>query len=230
MVLGLVVQVITSVSMAVSALTTAAGQLGIRGTTSTGVAATRMKAKHRLDMYVHNMNQKLSNQKGFTIVESLVAIAILVVAVIGATSAVQTGLSSYTFSKDQITAFYLAQEGLEQLRNLRDENHLNELNWLAGIAQTASDPCYFGQACTVSPVETSATIRCTSIGSCPFLREDTTTGFFGYNSSWPLTKFKREIVLTSVNASEVSAKVTVSWSKGLVNRNFEARENILNWQ
>lgn len=176
--------------------------------------------------------KKLLKQKnkGFTIIESLVAITILVVAVIGATSAVQTGISSYIFSKDQITAFYLAQEGLEQLRNIRDENHLNDNDWLAGIAQNSDDPCYFGEACTVSPVETSATIHCSSIGSCPFLREDESTGFFGYDASWPLTKFKREIVLTSVNADEISAQVTVSWSKGLITRHFEARESILNWQ
>lgn len=173
---------------------------------------------------------KKSKTGGFTIIESLVAIAILVVAVIGATSAVQTGISSYIFSKDQITAFYLAQEGLEQLRNIRDENHLKDQNWLAGIAQNSSDPCYFGGACTVSPVETSLTIHCSAVGSCPYLREDSGTGFFGYDSSWPLTKFKREIVLSSVNANEISAKVTVTWSKGLVNRTFEAKENILNWQ
>ncbi len=183
------------------------------------------------------MNQKPSNQKrilgkaaGFTIVESLVAIAILVTAVIGATSAVQTGISSYTFSKDQITAFYLAQEALEQLRNIRDENHLNNRSWLAGIAQSSSDPCYFGQACTVSPVETTLTIACSGLGACPYLREATDTGFFGYNAAWPLTKFRRQIVLTSVNANEISAEVTVSWSKGLINRSFVARENILNWQ
>jgi prepilin-type N-terminal cleavage/methylation domain-containing protein len=176
--------------------------------------------------------QKLLKQKnrGFTIVESLVAIAILVAAVIGATSAVQSGISSYIFSKDQITAFYLAQEGLEQLRNLRDENHLNDNGWLHGIAENSSDPCYFGEACTVSPIETSSLIHCSGVGSCAYLREDDDTGFFGYNASWSTTKFRRQIVLTSVNANEVSAEVTVSWAKGLINRSFVARENILNWQ
>ncbi len=175
------------------------------------------------------MNQKLLN-KGFTIIESLVAIAILVTAVIGATSAVQSGISSYIFSKDQITAFYLAQESLEQLRNLRDENHLTSNNWLYGIAQSSSDPCYFGSACIVDTVLTSQPTRCSAIGSCPVVRQDPTYGFYGYNAGWTATKFTREIVLTSVNANEISVKVSVSWSKGLINRSFVARENILNWQ
>jgi prepilin-type N-terminal cleavage/methylation domain-containing protein len=168
-------------------------------------------------------------KKGFTIVESLVAIAILVAAVIGATSAIQSGLSSYIFSKDQIVAFYLAQEGFEQLRNIRDENRLAGRNWLTGISLVSSDPCYFGQACTVSPVESSVPTRCSSPGSCPRLRQEASTGFFGYNSLWPQTIYRREITLTSISAKEVAITVTVHWSKGAVSRQFKARENILNW-
>lgn len=168
--------------------------------------------------------------KGFTIVESLVAISILVLAVVGATSAIQTGISSYIFSKDQIIAFYLAQEGFEQIRNIRDENGLKNQYWLAGLSASPSDPCYFGNACIVDPVTNPAPTRCSGVGSCPVLRQDASTGFFGYNPSWPATIFRREIVLTGINADEISISVTVDWSKGIINRQFKARENILNWQ
>ena len=169
--------------------------------------------------------------KGFTIVESLVAIAILILAITGAASAVQTGHSSYIFSKNQIIAFYLAQEGFEQIRYIRDENGLQGQNWLADISANSSDPCYFGNACIVDPVNSSIPIRCASgPGSCPVLRQDVSTGFFGHTPTWPTTIFRREIVLTQINANEISILVTVDWSKGLVNRQFRARENILNWQ
>jgi len=168
-------------------------------------------------------------KKGFTIIETLVAIAILIAAVLGAMTAVQAGLSSYIFSKDQVIAFYLAQEGFEQIRNIRDENRLNNRNWLTGLAVNSSDPCYFGQACTVSPVESSAAIRCSSPGACPKVRQNTSTGFYGYDLSWPETNFRREISISSVNNDEVAVTVTVSWNKGVVNRQFKARENLLNW-
>jgi prepilin-type N-terminal cleavage/methylation domain-containing protein len=169
--------------------------------------------------------------KGFTIIESLVAITILVLAITGAMSVTQTGISSYIFSKDQIIAFYLAQEGFEQIRNIRDENGLQQQNWLTGISANPADPCYFGNACIVDPVNSSIPTRCTGgSGNCPVLRQNTTTGFFGYDLSWPTTIFRREISLTQINANEISILVTVNWSKGLVNRQFRARENILNWQ
>src|SRR3990167_6405247 len=169
--------------------------------------------------------------KGFTIVESLVAIVILVLAITGTISAIQTGISSYIFSKDQIIAFYLAQEGFEQIRNIRDENGLQGQNWLTGISANSSDPCFFGNACTVDPVNSNATIICSGgPGNCPLIKQDVTTGFFGYNSLWVDTVFRREIVLTQINANDISITVTVNWSKGTVNRQFKAKENLFNWQ
>ncbi len=168
---------------------------------------------------------------GFTIVESLVAISILVLVITGTASAIQTGISSYIFSKNQVISFYLAQEGFEQIRNMRDENSLQSRNWLTGISANSSDPCYFGNACTVDPVNSNVPTRCPSgPGSCPTLRQDASTGFFGYTLTWPNTIFRREIVLTQINANEISILVTIDWSKGLVSRQFRARENILNWQ
>ncbi len=168
--------------------------------------------------------------KGFTLVESLVAVSMLVLAIIGATQVSQTTLSSYIFSKDQVIAFYLAQEGFEQVRNIRDANNLKGQNWLTGIAAQAGDPCFPGKACTVDPVFSSEAINCPSgPDHCPNLRQDPVTGFYGYNAPWTETVFRREIRVSTVNSNEVSITVTVDWSKGVVARQFRARENLLNW-
>ncbi len=169
-----------------------------------------------------------TTHKGFTIIESLVAIAVLTLAIMGAMSAAQSGLSSYIFSKEQIVSFYLAQEGFEQIRNIRDENRLNGRSWLTGIASNSSDPCYFGQACVVSPAESGVATRCPSVGACPLVRQSP-AGFYGYDSSWNATPFRREITLSAVSATEIAVTVTVNWSKGSVVRQFKARENLLNW-
>ncbi|MDB5266942.1 MAG: seg [Parcubacteria group bacterium] len=176
-----------------------------------------------------------STHKGFTLVETLVAISVLVLAITGAFTAAQNGINSSIFSKDQIIAFYLAAEGVEQIRNIRDEDTLTSQNWLTGIAADPSDPCYFGKACTVDTVNTGVNnglaVCPSGPGTCPALKEDPVTGFYGYTSSWPDTTFRREITLTQiVQDHEVAITVTVYWSKGVVNRQFRVRENILNWQ
>ncbi len=168
-------------------------------------------------------------KKGFTIIESLVAIAILVAAITGALSAAQSGLSSYIYSKNQVAAFYLAQEAYEQIRNLRDENLLSGRNWLYGFAEVSTDPCYFGNACIVNPAYSTLATRCSAVGSCPVLRQDV-SGYYGYNASYVPTIFRREVTLTSINSDEIAVTVTVNWAKGTSNRQFKIRGNLLNWQ
>jgi len=174
---------------------------------------------------------KSMENKGFTIVESLVAITVLVLVITGTASAIQTSISSYIFSKDQIIAFYLAQEGFEQVRNIRDENGIISQHWLTGLSANSSDPCYFGNACIVDPLDSGGVFveRCNAgPGNCPVLKQDS-NGFYQYNSG-SNTIFRREITLTQINATEISVQVTVNWSKGLANRQFRAKENLLNWQ
>lgn len=62
---------------------------------------------------------------GFTILETLVAISILVLALTAPLVIVSQALKSSYFSRDQITAYYLAQEAIEYIRNKRDNQGLN---------------------------------------------------------------------------------------------------------
>lgn len=165
--------------------------------------------------------------KGFTIIETLIAISILVLAVTGAFSAAQNGISSAIFSKDQIVAFYLAQEGVEYVRNMRDQNGLANVNWMQGIAEPG-DPCQFGTTCRVDAVVSSGNLVACS-GSCPNVKINE-NGFYTHQSGTD-TQFRREITLTNVVPNrEVAITVRITWFKGLVNREFVARENIFNWQ
>ncbi len=184
---------------------------------------------------IKNSHQNTNNvQRGFTLVESLVAIAILVTAVSGTYSAAQSGISSAVYSKNQITAFYLAQEAVEQIRNIRDQNSISGSNWLAGLAADPNDPCYFGKVCKVDAMNDISDPKVSTCsggaGSCPVLRQNVTTGFIGHNMAWTPTTFKREVTLTQINQNEVAITVTIYWSKGVTNQSFKVRENILNWQ
>ena len=156
------------------------------------------------------------------------AVGILAVAVIGALSAASSGISSSIFSKDQVIAFYLAQEGVEEIRNIRDENALNGRTWLTGITSSSADPCYFGSKCYVDTIDVVPLVRCGV--NCPVLKQDPVSGFYGYDLTWNDTIFTRTVELTSINPHEISILVTVDWSKGVINRQFRVRENILDWQ
>lgn len=57
---------------------------------------------------------------GFTLVETLVAVSILLVVIVGPMSIASQGLKNAYFAGDQTTAVYLAQESLEHIIRLRD--------------------------------------------------------------------------------------------------------------
>ncbi|MDB5266610.1 MAG: seg [Parcubacteria group bacterium] len=172
---------------------------------------------------------------GFTLVESLVATTVLILAVTGAFSAAQTGITASTYARDQVIAFYLAQEGVEYIRNVRDTNALQSQPWLNNLSLCVVDVnAGLLNVCTVD-VPNNSIIWCNSDGdfnSCPFVQKDPTSGFYGYNlgnSSYD-TIFRREMQVTPINQHEVSVLVQITWKRGNVDRIFQARENIFDWQ
>lgn len=71
--------------------------------------------------------------KAFTLIEIIVAISLLTVGAVGAFSLLQSTLAFTSISSSQLTAAYLAQEGIEIIRNIRDTNFLQGSVWDEGI-------------------------------------------------------------------------------------------------
>lgn len=179
---------------------------------------------------------------GFTILETIVAIAVVSLAISGASTAVRTGLIGSSIAKDQVKAFYLAQEAIEMLRNRRDHNILNGYNggsntWLTGITNQDPNParggCAIGLTCIVDTPNNFITSCSGSWGSCPYLLQNGSVEpmayLYGYNAGWAPTPFKREIQIESVSANEIIVTVQVSWTHGSTTRSFKTKTIIMNW-
>lgn len=64
---------------------------------------------------------KQKNKKnGFTLVETLIAISIFSVSIITMMSILGSGIANTNYAKNKMVASYLAQEGIEYVRNMRD--------------------------------------------------------------------------------------------------------------
>ena len=61
---------------------------------------------------------------GFTLVESMVAITILLTAIVGSVSLVARGIFDFKFAKNKLVAMNLAQEGIELVRVIKENNVL----------------------------------------------------------------------------------------------------------
>ena len=163
----------------------------------------------------------------------LIAISILSLSILGTFAAVQGSFRSASFAEDQIVASYLAQEGLEFVRNWRDENNIKNIRametggsqlWWTGIAQAGSDPCYPSKTCTIdSPLKV---VTSCSGGSttCPYLKFDQTSHLYGYTSFWADTKYRRSIYFSAISSTEMQVTVDVYWQGQGVVKTFSVTE------
>jgi len=162
---------------------------------------------------------------GFTLVETLVAISVLLLSIAGPLTIATRSLLSARFARDQVTAFYLAQEATELIRNQRDNNSIaGSPNWTDGL-----QACLDANGCTVDPIGGSFSV-CPAEG-CPLLYRHVTEGLYGYTTgaNWEETRFTRSIYLTSVNPAEASVSITIAWDSGPLAKTFTIQENFLDW-
>ena len=69
--------------------------------------------------------KKIFNNKGFSLMEMMVVISITTIGLLGISSLVVQNQRAQSVNKNYIIGSMLAQEGLELIRNIRDNNWLN---------------------------------------------------------------------------------------------------------
>ena len=171
-------------------------------------------------------NGTLQSSGGFTIMEMVISISILafgIVLVYGAFSLVT--LLTYGASA-RFTAVYLAQEGLEIVRNLRDNNFINGEEWSLGLN---TPPCSTGCRADYTTKEYTEFLPDTS----QFLGLDS-EGFYGYEAGGSPTIFKREITITPLEGfvgfeDGLNVNVRVDWIYNNKEFNYQASQHLYNW-
>ena len=158
---------------------------------------------------------------GFTLIETLVAISVLLISLAGPLSIAVQSLNSAYYARDQITAFYLAQEAIEYIRAVRDQNYLANNSWLSGI-----DNCV-DTNCTVNFPDFTHDV-CS--GTCSPVLLNPGTNLFGGDTG-DTTIYTRAVSLVTIpdTSDEVIIRVSVSWNSTGINRQFQIEEHMFNW-
>ena len=173
-------------------------------------------------------------EKGFTIIELVISIFILSIGIVGIFNALSIITILTSDSGDRLTATYLAQEGMEIVRNVRDTNWLNTdtanasgsgtpYSWLDGLADSTDVANSRVKCDLVDPCEADYTSGSMS-NRTDYLDMDS-NGFYCYPSSCPsspATKFKRKIIINETQDIHdttnppyhiIAVTVEVSWDK-----------------
>ncbi len=177
--------------------------------------------------------------------ETLVAISLLLLAITGPMVFAQNALRAAFNSRDQVTAFYLAQDAIELVKNVRDNNVLSGKTdndgadyWLGGL-----DGCgTVDKGCTVDTSAFLGTFLSCSNSSDPGclgtatdasqdihlkIGENSIIGHTGNQDSI----FSRVVYIDSVNTDEAKITVKVRWKshENIGARDITVIEYIYNW-
>lgn len=200
------------------------------------------------------MIKSMLKSKGFTILELIIAGAIISVGFLSVVSMIVNAFTSTASLSNNLTASYLTQEGFEVVRRIRDTNFNTRYDegddyfWLEGLMD---DDISRGER-----VEGSVYHGSTELGSSQsdHLHIDS-DGLYAYDSSGERTPFRREITLerncydgyedmaSFESGSEyddwcedhgggveyVLVTVEIFWEDRGVEKNYEAETKLFNW-
>jgi len=172
---------------------------------------------------------QFSKQKntGFTLVETLIAISIFSVSIIAMMSVLGGGISNTNYAKKKMTASYLAQEGIEYIRNMRDNYVLYPVNGTWNSFKSQLAPCNSGSECGFSTTNPIVISKCTSNPNVCKIYLD--NGNYNTNSIGNDSGFTRKIWATTVSSDEIKIYSAVSWTQGSGSFNITFSENLFNW-
>lgn len=150
------------------------------------------------------MTHHFLRQNGFTLLEVLFSLFLLAAAMVGAASLLLRITSFLPASKEQLQASYLAQEGVEIVRNMRDANiiKINKTgtgNWNDGLTS-----CAALTGCEADYNDTSLA----AFGHFLQIKD----GFYEYGAG-VATPFRRKITIDTGIADKLKVTVQISWQE-----------------
>jgi len=170
-------------------------------------------------MNLQPTSYNLQAKSGFTLIESLVAITILLIGVLGPMTAATRGITDGLYAGNQLVATYLTQEGLELLSTQIENNKKSGADFLAGLDPQCVAP---SGSCAVVVDSSGNTVDFTFL-ACSDVNAsncqvafDSGSGFYKplgsinpVNLSGPV--FTRTLLVETLTSNEVLLKSEVRW-------------------
>ncbi len=163
---------------------------------------------------------KTSTRKGQSLVETIVALSVLIIGFMGLIALLSRSFAASNFVSENYIATYLASEGIEVVKNLIDHNRkLGEqgelIAWNEGLVNNC--PC---------EVEWSSTGLLTSENRRLWL--DPATGLYSYRAGGVLTKFVRTVGIELVDSDHLRVVSVVKWdsSGGITGVSIHSEVNL----
>ena len=160
--------------------------------------------------------------KSFTLVETIVAITVLTTGILAVSSLISYSLSSASFVRQKLIAAYLAQEGIEIVRNIKDKNILEIMN---GVGERKWDD---NLACQGGCSRFDYRSQVLPDQTCTGEYLSVVDGLYQCTSTSPI-KLKRTVTVTTTDNTAMEVTVEVSWKTRGREHSVKAQEVFYNY-
>lgn len=161
------------------------------------------------------MNNKFFKNKnqGFSIIEVMVAMGVILMSFTAMITLINKSLAFHDLAYSRLTAAYLAQEGIEIVRNIRDNNILANRAWNDGLNNNGYYEVQYSD------------LALRSYSGQPL--KLTSDGIYQYDEG-AITRYTRTIQIEN-NVNHIKVQSIVSWRNRGGEFNIVVEDHLYNW-
>jgi len=152
--------------------------------------------------------------KGFTLLETIVAVGLIVVGLVAALALITDSLFYVSNIHDRLAAANLTAEGIEVVRNIRDNNWLQSRAWNSGLTDGDYQVTYDSMAPS-------------SYSGNPLLLAS--NGLYNYVSG-VVTPYVRKVSIANLSNYEIRVIATITWQRRGITYSSSAEDHLFNWK
>lgn len=170
-------------------------------------------------MFKPSWNKVIGNTAGFSLVEVMAVLFLVSMGLIGVLALLVQSMQVRYINRNAMTAYSLAQEGIELVRHVRDSNWRQSEPWLTGLA--AGEYCLDYQ--DPVPVSTSGQ------GCRLYIGAD---GFYDHVNSLgdQASPFYRKVSVSAVATSSAVITADISWTDHSKSYGYHLETILYDWK
>lgn len=159
---------------------------------------------------------KFSRKSGQALVESIVALSVLTMGLLGIITLLSQSLGLNRSVSDNYTATYLGTEGIEVVKSIIDANQIQGRAWNEGLMNGAYEVTYDSVSLTSNQDR--------------FLRYEPATNLYSYAGS-QATTLKRTVTIERISGDELRVLSRVTWTtRGAGSFDIVLEDHFFDWR
>jgi len=162
------------------------------------------------------MKKNKKNNQGQLIIESSIALTILIIGFLAIVTLLTHSLAANQNSVSRLIAAHLAEEGIEVVKNIIDTNSAENRAWNEGLTTGEHEVAYNSDSLESYQGR--------------FLYLNKNSGFYNYNPAGVRTTFTRTIEIFNISSDEIKVKATVTWTTRNLASTISVEDHFFNWR